>query len=141
MQKEIKQTWRFGVSPREVWEYLTRPELLELWLGKTDFRPVVGHQFRLDGKGGCEIHCEVLEAKPFTRLVYSWQTTSEKDKKSFDSRVVWTLEPDAEGTELQLVHDGFMALEDYTLHNNGWTILLGRITELLNRVKNAGTNA
>ena len=28
MQKEIKHTWHFNQSPQEVWEYLTKPELL-----------------------------------------------------------------------------------------------------------------
>ena len=46
MQREIKQTWQFTQSPQEVWEYLTQPELLEQWLGETDFQPIVGHKFR-----------------------------------------------------------------------------------------------
>ena len=46
MQKEIKQSRHFNQSPQEVWEYLTKPELIEQWLGKTDFQPVVGHKFR-----------------------------------------------------------------------------------------------
>ncbi len=46
MQKEIKHTWHFSQSPQEVWEYLTKPELMEQWLGKTDFQPIVGHKFR-----------------------------------------------------------------------------------------------
>ena len=86
MQKEINHTWHFNQSPEEVWEYLTKPELLEQWLAKTDFQPVVGHKFRLEGKEGCLEFCEVLEVKPFTRLSYSWQYASVVDKKRFDSR-------------------------------------------------------
>jgi uncharacterized protein YndB with AHSA1/START domain len=48
MQEEIKRTWHFSHPPHEVWEYLTKPELLEQWLGKTDFQPIVGH--RLDNE-------------------------------------------------------------------------------------------
>lgn len=131
MQKEIKQSWAFKQSQQEVWEYLTKPELLEQWFEKTDFKPVPGHKFRVDGKRGCIIHCEVLEVKPFTRLSYSWQFTSEVDHKLFDSLVVWTLVPKENGTELQLVHNGFTMLEDYTGHNTGWTKLVNRMVELL----------
>jgi uncharacterized protein YndB with AHSA1/START domain len=44
MQEEIKQICKFNKLPQEVWKYLTKPELLELWLGKTDFLPIVGHK-------------------------------------------------------------------------------------------------
>ena len=62
MPSEIRQTWRFSRSQEEVWEYLTRPELLELWLAKMDFRPVVGHRFSVHGKDGCLIDCEIGRA-------------------------------------------------------------------------------
>jgi hypothetical protein len=48
---------------------------------------------------------------------------------------VWTLISKENGTELQLVHNGFIALEDYTGHNNGWTILVKGLVELLNTIK------
>jgi uncharacterized protein YndB with AHSA1/START domain len=132
MQREIKQTWRFSRSQQEVWEYLTKPELLELWLAKTDFQPVVGHRFHMDGKDGCLIDCEVLEIKPFAKLCYSWRTSSKRDHRPFDSLVVWTLVPHADGTELHLVHSGFVAAEDHSGHNAGWTLLVGhKMAELL----------
>jgi len=135
MQKEIKHTWHFNQSPQEVWEYLTKPELLEQWLTKTDFQPIVGNKFRFTDKSGKIIYCEVLEVKPFTKLSYLWQYPSANDNKLFDSKVVWTLTPKEHGTELQLVHNGFTALEDYIAHNNGWTTLGNRFVELLNTIK------
>ena len=133
MQGEIKQTWRFSRPQREVWDYLTKPELLELWLAKTDFQPVVGHRFQMDGKDGCVIDCRVVEVQPFTKLSYSWRTVSKKDHQPFDSLVVWTLVPHTDGTELRLVHSGFVSAEDHTGHNAGWTLLVGqRMAELLN---------
>lgn len=131
MQREINQTWRFNRSQKEVWEYLTRPELLELWLAKTDFKPVIGHRFHMQGKDGCLIDCQVLEVQPFSRLVYSWRTNSVVDHKAFDSTVMWTLIPDAGGTELRLLHSGFAAAEDHAGHNAGWTLLAGRMAKLL----------
>ena len=73
MQTEIRQTWQFNRSPQEVWEYLTKPELIEQWLMKSDFQPILGHQFQFTSPQGTEHHCEVLELNPFTRLSYSWQ--------------------------------------------------------------------
>lgn len=132
MQKEIKHTWYFNQSPEEVWEYLTRSELLEQWMMKTDFQPVVGHKFTFTC--GKITNCEVLEVKPFTKLSYSWQAPSAKDGKRFDSIVTWTLTPIENGTELLLVHNGFAALEDFVGHNNGWTTLGNQFVELLKAV-------
>ncbi len=134
MQKEIKQTWHFNQLPQVVWEYLTKPELLEQWLMKTDFQPIVGHKFRFTTSSGKIIYCEVLEVNPFTKLSYSWQAHSGNGNKSFDSEVIWTLIPKGKGTELQLVHNGFTALEDFIAHNNGWTTLGNRFVELLNTI-------
>lgn len=140
MQKEIKQTWHFRQSPQEVWEYLTRPELIEQWLMKTNFKPIQGHkfQFTFAPKPGSNyeglVHCEVLELKPFTRLSYSWNGTT-KDKRNFNSVVVWTLVPKETGTELQLLHNGFTLLEDVLIHSAGWDICLKRFEEHINSPK------
>src|SRR5216684_1509900 len=103
MQKEIKQAWHFSQSPQEVWEYLTKPELIEQWLMKTDFQPKVGHAFRFtfvpknDNKYDGTVNCEVLEVKPFTKLSYSWKGNTKDGNRTFDSRVVWTLAPKGNG--------------------------------------------
>ncbi|PWT71189.1 MAG: hypothetical protein C5B59_18620 [Bacteroidetes bacterium] len=135
MQQEINQRWRFNQSPQEVWEYLTKSDLLEQWLAKTDFQPVVGHKFQFEGKQGSLIFCEVREVEPYARLAYWWQTNSAKDGKPFNSKVVWILVPKDNGTELQLVHSAFTYLEDYTKHNNGWTVLGNRLKQLLSTIK------
>ena len=131
MQKEIKQPWHFSQSPQVVWEYLTKSELIEKWLGKTDFQPIVGHKFRFVSPYGNDSICEVLEVRPFTKLSYSWQKNSTKDGKPFTSKIVWTLVPKENGTELQLVHNGFIALEDHVAHENGWNTCHKQFEELL----------
>lgn len=141
MQKEIKHTWHFNQSPQEVWEYLTKPELIEQWLMKTDFQPIVGHKFcfTFTSKPGSQyegvVHCKVLEVIPFTKLSYSWNGSTQDKSRSFDSTVVWTLIPKANGTELQLVHNVFTVLEDLIAHNNGWATLGKKFVELLNSIK------
>jgi uncharacterized protein YndB with AHSA1/START domain len=132
MQREIRHTWQFVQPPEAVWAYLTQSELLELWLGKTDFQPVVGHLFRFVSPYGNDSFCEVLEVKPFTKLSYSWQKKSAKDGSPFHSTVLWTLVPKENGTQLELVHKGFTALEDLVGHEKGWGACLKQFEEQLN---------
>ena len=147
MQKEIKQSWFFNQAPQEVWEYLTKPELIEQWLMQTDFKPIMGHKFRFThaakNEGPYEgfTLCEVLEVKPFTRLSYTWKGNKKDKSSGYDSIVVWTLVPKNNGTELQLVHDGFTALEDVIAHTQGWNKCISLMTDLLNFSSNRGANA
>lgn len=141
MQKEIRQTWFFHQSPQEVWEYLTKPELIEQWLMKTDFQPIVGHQFRFtfNAKPGSTyegiVQCEVLEVRPFTKLSYSWNGSTQDKSRNFNSAVEWTLVPKGDGTELQLQHNGFEILEDILNHTNGWNSCLKKLEEQINLIE------
>lgn len=141
MEKEIRQTWFFSQSPQEVWEYLTKPELIEQWLMKTDFRPTVGYKFRFtfipkpDSQYDGIVNCEVLEVRPFTKLSYSWNGSTKDKIRNFNSTVVWTLVPKGNGTELQLQHNGFELLDDILNHTSGWNSCLKRFEELINSIK------
>jgi len=80
MTKVIKHQFFFPHPTEMVWEYLTKPELMEQWLMKNDFQPIVGHDFQLrtgpilsldfDGI----FYCKVLEIVPFKKLSYSWKS-------------------------------------------------------------------
>jgi uncharacterized protein YndB with AHSA1/START domain len=137
MQKEIKQIWHFKQSPQEVWEYLTKPELIEQWLMKTNFKPIEGYKFQFtftpkpDSKYEGAVNCEVLEVKPFTKLSYSWNGST-KDKRRFNSIVAWTLVPKVDGTELRLLHSGLTVTEDIVNHSSGWDACLKRFEEHIN---------
>jgi uncharacterized protein YndB with AHSA1/START domain len=37
----------FAAPPEKLWRALTQPHLIEEWLMKGDFAPVVGHRFKL----------------------------------------------------------------------------------------------
>ena len=148
MKKEIKHTYQFNQSPEDVWEYLTNPDLLELWLMKSDFKLELGHKFHF--MGGCNhdgpeareaASCVVLEIIPNARLVYSWTTNSIPDGKPYTSTVTWTLKPNRNGTDLQLLHNGFVAMEDVIAHNDGWTRIGHKIAEQLNAVTYDCSNA
>ena len=138
MEKEIKKTWFFKQTPQEVWEYLTKAELIEKWLMKNNFKPTLGHkfQFTFEAKEGSKyagvVNCEVLEIKPFSKLSYTWDGGT-NDGRNFNSEVVWTLAPKEYGTELHLTHNGFTVLEDILNHSGGWDSCLKKIEDLLNQ--------
>ncbi|MEJ0055352.1 MAG: hypothetical protein WDN75_06675 [Bacteroidota bacterium] len=46
MTKIIKHQFFFPHPKETVWEYLTKSELLEQWLMKNNFQPIVGHDFQ-----------------------------------------------------------------------------------------------
>jgi len=141
MQKDIQQAWFFTKSPKEVWEYLTKPDLIEQWLMKSDFQPVAGHKFRFtfepkeNSRYEGIVYCEVLEVIPFTKLSYSWNGSTNDRKRKFSSVVMWTLVPKENGTELQLQHSGLTFLEDILNHTNGWKVCLARFEELITAIK------
>lgn len=113
MKTEIKHKWFYNQSAEEIWEYLTKAELIEKWLMPNDFEPKVGHEFKfttnpipslgLDGN----FYCKVLEIIPLKKLVYSWKGGTSKNNLTLETIVEWTLEPKENGTELSLTHSGF----------------------------------
>ena len=45
--------------PEKIWRALTQPHLIEEWLMKSDFKPVVDHRFNLRADWGA-VDCQVL---------------------------------------------------------------------------------
>lgn len=150
MAKIIKHQFFFPHPPETVWEYLTKPELMELWLMKNDFQPIIGFDFQfqtkpipsLDFDGIC--YCRVLEIVPFKKLSYSWKCGPGEGKITLDSVVEWKLEPTDKGTELFLEHSGFAKEENLDFYNgfmHGWGEKMHKIAELLNAAQHGHTNA
>jgi uncharacterized protein YndB with AHSA1/START domain len=54
-------------APEKIWRALTEPHLIEEWLMKNDFEPVVDHKFNLRGDWG-SVDCQVLEVQPHRTL-------------------------------------------------------------------------
>ena len=144
MQKSINHKVFFAQPPQEVWEYLTRPELIELWLMKNDFQPIVGHQFQFrinpmpqfdfDGV----FYCTVMEIIPFQKLTYSWKGGPGDGRITLDSFVVWTLALKDNGTELQIVHSGFKEIENllmFNAMNDGWLQNMKKIGTIIENAK------
>jgi uncharacterized protein YndB with AHSA1/START domain len=141
MAASIKHQLFFPHPPTAVWEYLTNAELMELWLMKNDFQPVVGHEFNfrstpvpsLDFDG--TIYCTVLEIVPFKKLSYSWKLGPGDGTINVDSVVRWELRPTDKGTELILDHGDFAILKNigiFDAMNAGWLQNMHKILDRLN---------
>ncbi|MDB5006300.1 MAG: hypothetical protein JWP45_693 [Mucilaginibacter sp.] len=150
MKKSIKHQFFFPHPPEAVWEYLTKPELMEQWLMKNDFHPIVGvdFQFRTNPIPGLDFdgifYCKVLEIVPFKKLSYSWKSGPGEGEITLDSVVVWKLQPTDKGTELFLEHSGFAKKENLNFYNgltDGWLKNIHKIADRLNAAKHGTTNA
>jgi uncharacterized protein YndB with AHSA1/START domain len=149
MTKSIQHQFFFLHPPEMVWEYLTKPELMELWLMKNNFQPIIRVDFQfqtnpipsLDFDG--IFYCRVLEVVPFKKLSYSWKSGLGNGKITLDSVVVWKLQQTDKGTQLFLDHSGFAKQENLNFYNglnHGWLEKFHKITDLLNAAQHGTIN-
>ncbi|MEP6967093.1 MAG: SRPBCC domain-containing protein [Pseudomonadota bacterium] len=113
-------------APQKIWRALTQQPLIEAWLMKNDFQPIVGHRFTfratpVPGWNGVT-DCEVLAAEPYERLVYSWNASGDQAANGLKSVVTWTLKPVEGGTHVRMEHSGFRAddSDGYGAMSGGW---------------------
>jgi uncharacterized protein YndB with AHSA1/START domain len=120
--------------PEKVWRALTQGSLIEEWLMKNDFQPVVGHRFNFrstpvpnwDGV----IEGEVLVVEPNAKLSYTWGTMGMK------TMVAWTLTPTAGGTHVRVEHSG-LGSEDTAYYKGaryGWQKFVGNLENVVARL-------
>src|ERR1700693_5725170 len=86
--------------PEKIWRALTQNSLIEEWLMKNDFQPVVGHRFKLRADWGA-VDCQVRAVEPHKTLSYTWAAYG------LESVVTWTLTPTSTGTHLRMEQSGF----------------------------------
>jgi len=115
--------------PERIWRALTQPHLIEEWLMKNDFTPVVGHRFDLRADWGV-VGCEVLAVEPNKTLSYAWGV---HDLKSV---VTWTLTPTSTGTRLRMEQTGFRADQPryYQGAKAGWPRFFSALEQVLARI-------
>jgi uncharacterized protein YndB with AHSA1/START domain len=117
----------------KIWRALTQSHLIEEWLMKNDFQPVVGHTFNFRaqpvmGWNGVT-DCKILEVTPPSRLVYSWNASGEQAKDGLKTIVTWTLTPRGRGTHVRMEQAGFRPQDEggYRGMGSGWPGILGRL--------------
>jgi uncharacterized protein YndB with AHSA1/START domain len=116
--------------PEKIWRALTQPHLIEEWLMKNDFKPVVGHGFNLRGDWGA-VDCRVLTVEPNKRLSYTW------DGMGLESVVTWTLTATRMGTHLRMEQSGFRPDQQqaYQGAKYGWQKFFASLEQVLARME------
>jgi len=122
--------------PEKIWRALTQPHLIEEWLMKNDFKPVVGHNFNLRGEWGGVLDCEVLAVEPHKKLTYTWNFKHEETAYNLTSVVAWTLTPTRTGTHLRMEQSGFRPDQPqaYGGAKHGWQQFFANLEQTLARV-------
>lgn len=125
----------FAFPPEKLWRALTQPHLIEEWLMKNDFKPVVGHSFNLRGEWGGVLDCEVLAVDPSRTLSYTWNFANDDPAFSLKSVVTFMLTPTSRGTHLRMEQSGFRPdqKQAYGGANAGWQQFLAKLDQLLAR--------
>lgn len=125
----------FPHPPEKLWRALTQPHLIQEWLMRSDFAPVVGHRFRMSGDWGGVLDCEVLEIEPNERLSYTWNFAHEDPAFDLESVVTFTLSPIGSGTRLRMEQTGFRPEQKQASGGAriGWQKFFGKLEQLLER--------
>ena len=137
MTKTIKHQFFFPHPPEKIWDYLTNSELLELWLMKNDFQPIVGHRFNFRAppmpNWNGVTDCVVLTVDPDRELSYTWNASGEEAAKGIKTVVTWTLTPTATGVLLRMEHSGFRPQDEGNIKGAtyGWQKFVGGLERVL----------
>jgi uncharacterized protein YndB with AHSA1/START domain len=149
MEHIIQHQLFYPHPPETVWEYITNPDLIAQWMMKSDFKPVVGHEFTFTASPMPDMnfdgifHCKVLSVEPHKKLSYSWQF-GPGDGTLTNSTVTWTLTEKNNGTQLSLEHDRFKGegfLKMFESMSKGWLTLMNKLITLLTDKANGTTHA
>jgi uncharacterized protein YndB with AHSA1/START domain len=116
--------------PEKIWRALTQPHLIEDWLMKNDFKPVVDHRFNLRANWGA-VDCKVLAVEPNKTLTYTWAAYG------LESVVTWTLTPTGSGTHLRMEQSGFRPDQQqaYQGATHGWQRFFANLEQVLARLQ------
>jgi uncharacterized protein YndB with AHSA1/START domain len=115
--------------PEKIWRALTQPHLIEEWLMKNDFKPVVEHRFSVTADWGM-VDCQVQTAEPHKVLSYTWDT------KDLRSLITWTLTATDTGTLLRMEQSGFRPDQQpyYRGASAAWPRFLANLEQVLERM-------
>jgi len=115
--------------PEKIWRALTQPHLIEEWLMKGDFKPVVGHGFSFSAEWGA-VECQVRAVEPNKTLSYTW------GDHNLESVVTWTLTPTRTGTHLRMEQTGFRKDQPryYQGARSGWPRFFAALEQVLARI-------
>lgn len=104
---------------------------------KNDFKPEVGHSFKLRGEWGGVLDCEVLTLEPNKTLAYTWDFKHDDAAFSLKSVVTFTLTRTGAGTHLRMEQRGFRPdqKQAYGGAKHGWAQFLANLEKVLARAE------
>ena len=116
--------------PEKIWLALTQSSLIDEWLMKNDFQPVVGHRFKLTADWGA-VDCQVLAVEPNKTLAYTWAAYG------LETVVTWTLTPTGSGTHLRMEQSGFRSEQTaaYKGATYGWQKFIDGLERIVGGLK------
>lgn len=116
--------------PEKIWRALTQPHLIEEWLMKSDFKPVMDHRFSFRADWGA-VDCQVTAIEPHKTLSYTWGAYG------LESVVTWTLIATATGTRLRMEQSGFRPDQQqaYQGAKFGWARFFEKLEQVVARTK------
>ncbi|HKU95460.1 MAG TPA: SRPBCC domain-containing protein [Vineibacter sp.] len=123
--------------PEKVWRALTQGHLLEEWLMKNDFQPVVGHRFTFRATPlpywNGVLDCEVLIVEPNRQLSYRWNASGDEAAGGLKTIVTWTLTPTKDGVLVRMEQSGFRPEEEVNLRGaeHGWQRNFGNLERVV----------
>ena len=115
--------------PEKIWRALTQPQLIEEWLMKNDFEPLVDHRFNFRADWGV-VDCQVLAVEPNKTLSYTWAAFG------LESVVTWTFTPTSSGTNVRMEQSGFRADQQQAYHGAqaGWRKFFAALEQVVARI-------
>ena len=121
--------------PEKIWRALTQSRLMEEWLMKNDFKPIVGHRFNLRGDWGGVLDCQVLAVEPNKTLTYTWNFAHDHAAYNLQSVVTFTLTPTSTGTHLRMEQSGFRPEQKQAFGGakSGWQQFFAKLERVLAR--------
>ena len=115
--------------PEKIWRALTQPYLIEEWLMKSDFKPIVGHRFDFRADWG-SVDCQVRVVEPNKTLSYTWAAMG------LESVVTWTLTAKGTGTNLRMEQVGFRLdqKQAYQGARHGWPRFFAALEQVVAKI-------
>jgi uncharacterized protein YndB with AHSA1/START domain len=115
--------------PEKIWRALTQPHLIEAWLMKNDFKPVMDHRFRFTADWG-SVDCQVMAVETNRTLAYTWGAFG------LGTVVTWTITPTGAGAHLRMEQVGFRPDQPqaYNGARAGWPRFLAALEAQLARM-------
>jgi uncharacterized protein YndB with AHSA1/START domain len=136
MIKNIRKEVFYRCTKEELWNALTDPGEISLWLmSTTDFKAIRGEKFTMQakpmGNWDGKIYGEIIIADKPDTLCYTWKGS----QMNYTTELKWTLIAKNKGTLLVMEHTGFAGFSGFilgTFHAMGWKKFL---TQLKNRAE------